>query len=157
VAETVAEIFPCELIAHRHGCSTSKVAEALAAVVQVPLLRCASDRRRHGKLATERLKQFRETRKVWDVGERDRERLRRERIRRGGAGNRVGGGGGHGETDRDEEKVGNEVKSEESRSVFVPPAPGQPSVLAMAQMMGPMDLPDVLTGDGVFTGQWWQA
>ncbi|RKU47706.1 hypothetical protein DL546_009390 [Coniochaeta pulveracea] len=155
VAETATEIFPYELVARRHGCAAFKVVEALAAVVQVPLLRCATDKRRAGKLGAERVKEVREMRKVWAVRERERERLRKEQEKRGeisGAGEKVGEGSGGMKSGQG--RVGDREKSKEPRSVVVPPAPGQPSVLEVAQMLGPMEMPDVLAGNGVFTVQW---
>jgi stalled ribosome alternative rescue factor ArfA len=156
VAETATEIFPYELIARRHGCATFKVVEALAAVVQVPLLRCAIDKRRAGKLGAERVKEVREMRKAWGVRERERERLRKEQERRCEiTGDGVRSQEGNGGEERDGENTRQQEKSTESRSVFVSPAPGQPSALDVAQMLGPMEMPGVLTGNGVFTGQWW--
>jgi hypothetical protein len=65
VAETVEEIFPFEEVARRHGVLPRKIIDALAAVVQLPLLRCATDKRRAGKLGAERMKEYREARKLW--------------------------------------------------------------------------------------------
>lgn len=124
VAETVSEIFPYELMARRHGCAAHKVVEALAAVVQVPLLRCASDKRRAGKLGGERMREIREARKVW-VG--------RERGRDGEEGGR---------------------QTEDTTSSRGPAVVGQPSAFDIATLLGPVDAPDVLMGEGVFMGSW---
>jgi hypothetical protein len=60
VAETVEAVFPYAEVATRHGVAPSKVAEALAGVVLLPLLRCATDKRRAGQLAQERMREYRD-------------------------------------------------------------------------------------------------
>jgi len=68
VAETVEAVFPYTDVATRHGVAPSKVAEALSGVVLLPLLRCASDKRRAGPLAQERMKEYRDVRQDWQAG-----------------------------------------------------------------------------------------
>ncbi|KAI5868540.1 hypothetical protein GGS23DRAFT_35780 [Durotheca rogersii] len=58
VAETCQERFPFEEVARRHGVAVEKVLEVFAAIIQVPLLRCPTDRRRAGKLATARVREY---------------------------------------------------------------------------------------------------
>lgn len=62
VAETVELCFPYNDVAARHGVTPAKVAEALSGVVLLPLLRVAGDKRRAGKLAQERMREYREVR-----------------------------------------------------------------------------------------------
>ncbi|KAI1183128.1 hypothetical protein F5B17DRAFT_443701 [Nemania serpens] len=58
VAETCQEKFPFEEVAKRHKVPVDKVFDVFAAIIQVPLLRCPTDRRRQGKLATARVKEY---------------------------------------------------------------------------------------------------
>ncbi|KAI1197906.1 hypothetical protein F5X97DRAFT_164025 [Nemania serpens] len=58
VAETCQEKFPFEEVAKRHNVPVDKVFDIFAAIIQVPLLRCPTDRRRQGKLATARIKEY---------------------------------------------------------------------------------------------------
>ncbi|KAI1113157.1 hypothetical protein F5Y14DRAFT_232146 [Nemania sp. NC0429] len=58
VAETCQEKFPFEEVAKRHNVPIDKVFDVFAAIIQVPLLRCPTDRRRQGKLATARIKEY---------------------------------------------------------------------------------------------------
>ncbi|KAK5634461.1 hypothetical protein RRF57_010174 [Xylaria bambusicola] len=63
VAETCQEKFPFEEVAKRHNVTINKVFDIFAAIIQVPLLRCPKDRRRQGKLATERMKEYNKAKK----------------------------------------------------------------------------------------------
>ncbi|KAI1755565.1 hypothetical protein F4782DRAFT_488974 [Xylaria castorea] len=58
VAETCQEKFPFEEVAKRHNVPVDKVFDVFAAIIQVPLLRCPTDRRRPGRLATARIKEY---------------------------------------------------------------------------------------------------
>ncbi|KAI2620011.1 hypothetical protein GGR54DRAFT_602160 [Hypoxylon sp. NC1633] len=58
VAETCQEKFPFEEVAKRHNVPVEKVFDVFAAIIQVPLLRCPTDRRRAGRLATTRVKEY---------------------------------------------------------------------------------------------------
>ncbi|KAK1834216.1 hypothetical protein QBC39DRAFT_399245 [Podospora conica] len=62
VAETVERCFPYSEVAARHNVTPAKVEEALSAVVLLPALRCATDKRRAGKLAQDRMKVYRDVR-----------------------------------------------------------------------------------------------
>ncbi|OTB03360.1 hypothetical protein M426DRAFT_23919 [Hypoxylon sp. CI-4A] len=64
VAETCQERFPFEDVAKRHNVPVEKVFDVFAAIIQVPLLRCPTDRRRAGKLATGRVKEYNRAKKV---------------------------------------------------------------------------------------------
>ena len=44
-----------------------KVEEIFKAVIQLPLLRCPTDKRRQGKLATARMKEYSRAKKQWQV------------------------------------------------------------------------------------------
>lgn len=63
VAETCQEKFPFEAVAQRHDTTVEKVADVFAAIIQVPLLRCLKDRRRAGRLAHERVKEYNKTKR----------------------------------------------------------------------------------------------
>ncbi|KAI1430379.1 hypothetical protein F5Y12DRAFT_20479 [Xylaria sp. FL1777] len=63
VAETCQEKFPFEEVAKRHNVPVDKVFDVFAAIIQVPLLRCPTDRRRQGRLATARIKEYNKAKK----------------------------------------------------------------------------------------------
>jgi hypothetical protein len=63
VAETCQEKFPFEEVAKRHNVPVDKVFDIFAAIIQVPLLRCPTDRRRPGRLATARIKEYNKAKK----------------------------------------------------------------------------------------------
>ncbi|RYP00995.1 hypothetical protein DL766_003915 [Monosporascus sp. MC13-8B] len=67
VAETCQEKFPFEEVAQRHNAPVEKVFDVFAAIIQVPLLRCPTDRRRPGRLATSRIREY--TRAKRDIQE----------------------------------------------------------------------------------------
>lgn len=64
VAETCQEKFPFEEVAKRHNVPVEKVFDVFAAIIQVPLLRCPTDRRRAGRLATSRVKEYTRAKKA---------------------------------------------------------------------------------------------
>ncbi|KAI2626182.1 hypothetical protein GGS21DRAFT_276733 [Xylaria nigripes] len=64
VAETCQEKFPFEEVAKRHNVTVEKVFDVFAAIIQVPLLRCPTDRRRAGRLATARIKEYNKAKKA---------------------------------------------------------------------------------------------
>ncbi|KAI2607431.1 uncharacterized protein GGS25DRAFT_333553 [Hypoxylon fragiforme] len=64
VAETCQERFPFEEVAKRHNVPVEKVFDVFAAIIQVPLLRCPTDRRRAGRLATTRVKEYTRAKKA---------------------------------------------------------------------------------------------
>jgi stalled ribosome alternative rescue factor ArfA len=143
VAELVAEIFPFEIVARQHGTLPRKVAEALAAVVQVPLLRCATDKRRTGKLGSERMKEFREARKGWVAMVREWEREKE--------------GEKDAEGEVDDEVVGNSAVGRGTGQAVDPRAvsqPGEPSALDVALMLPPTNMPAQMLRENFFTGPW---
>ncbi|KAI1142266.1 hypothetical protein F5Y05DRAFT_219941 [Hypoxylon sp. FL0543] len=64
VAETCQEKFPFEEVAKRHNVPVEKVFDVFAAIIQVPLLRCPTDRRRAGRLATTRVREYTRAKKA---------------------------------------------------------------------------------------------
>lgn len=132
IAETVEEIFPFEEVARRHGVVQRKVVEALAAVVQVPLLRCTTDKRRAGKLGSERMKEYREARKAWIAKETEAGRLAKGM----GANTPAGASGSDGQ-----ERDGKEAAT----SVL--------TVMELVDLLPPTELPSPLTKDA-FIGPW---
>ncbi|OBR09112.1 hypothetical protein CH63R_07877 [Colletotrichum higginsianum IMI 349063] len=63
IADTCLDIFPFAEVAKRHNQPEQKVRDIFAAVIQVPLLRCPTDKRRAGKLGTARVKEFNQAKK----------------------------------------------------------------------------------------------
>jgi hypothetical protein len=64
IAETCQEVFPFAAVAERHGIPLQKVFDTFSAIIQLPLLRNADDRRRHGSLGKRRMKEYRDARKA---------------------------------------------------------------------------------------------
>ncbi len=125
IAETCLEIFPYAEVARRHAVSRQRVADVFAAIIQLPLLRCPTDKRRVGKLGIARMKEYNKGRK--DVAQKKAD------DRAAGHGQQPQQQGGDKETT----------------------APSTPSIYEVAQSMGPMELPaDVLRGGGGFRGPW---
>ncbi|POS79297.1 hypothetical protein DHEL01_v202300 [Diaporthe helianthi] len=58
IAETCEALFPWDEVAERHNVPRQKVLDTFAAIVQLPLIRCTTDKKRHGRLATNRLKDY---------------------------------------------------------------------------------------------------
>lgn len=139
VAETVEEIFPFEEVARRHGVLQRKVVEALAAVVQVPLLRCATDKRRPGKLGSERMKEYREARKAWITKETEAGKFAKGTV--------ISPAGGSGRGPR--EDAGKDGQEKDGREI----AASAPTAMQLVDMLPPTDLPSTLTNDAV-TGPW---
>lgn len=148
-AELVAEIFPYEVVARQHGTLPRKVAEALAAVVQVPLLRCATDKRRTGKLGSDRMKEFREARKGWIAMVREWEKEDDD-----------GEDDAEGETDEEAVAGKNGTGVVGRGTVQAPPdpravsQPGEPSALNVALLLPPTEMPAQLLRGDFFTGPW---
>ncbi|KAK2058881.1 hypothetical protein LY76DRAFT_626213 [Colletotrichum caudatum] len=63
VADTCFSVFPFAEVAKRHNQPEQKVRDIFSAVIQVPLLRCPTDKRRAGKLGTARVKEFNQAKK----------------------------------------------------------------------------------------------
>lgn len=68
IAETCEEVFPWDEVARRHGVPRQKVVDTFSAIIQLPLLRCTTDRKRHGKLATSRLREYTKAKKDAEAG-----------------------------------------------------------------------------------------
>lgn len=58
IAETCEALFPWDDVAERHNVPRQKVVDTFAAIIQLPLIRCTTDKKRHGRLATNRLKDY---------------------------------------------------------------------------------------------------
>ncbi|KAL2754387.1 hypothetical protein ACRALDRAFT_1081444 [Sodiomyces alcalophilus JCM 7366] len=63
IADTCLELFPFDEVAQRHNQPVQKVRDVFNAIIQVPLLRCATDKRRAGKLGTARVREFNQARR----------------------------------------------------------------------------------------------
>ncbi|GKT45699.1 uncharacterized protein ColSpa_05880 [Colletotrichum spaethianum] len=63
IADTCLNVFPFAELAKRHNQPEQKVRDIFSAVIQVPLLRCPTDKRRAGKLGTARVKEFNQAKK----------------------------------------------------------------------------------------------
>ncbi|OHE94738.1 hypothetical protein CORC01_09955 [Colletotrichum orchidophilum] len=63
IADTCLNMFPFQEVAKRHNQPEQKVRDIFSAVIQVPLLRCPTDKRRAGKLGTTRVKEFTQAKK----------------------------------------------------------------------------------------------
>lgn len=63
IAETCEDVFPWDEVAQRHGVPRAKIVETFSAIIQLPLLRCTTDKKRHGKLATSRLREYTKAKK----------------------------------------------------------------------------------------------
>ncbi|OLN97329.1 hypothetical protein CCHL11_01072 [Colletotrichum chlorophyti] len=63
IADTCLNLFPFAEVAKRHNQPEQKVRDIFAAVIQVPALRCPTDKRRAGKLGTARVKEFNQAKK----------------------------------------------------------------------------------------------
>ncbi|KAL0933225.1 uncharacterized protein CTRU02_212188 [Colletotrichum truncatum] len=63
IADTCLDLFPFDAVAKRHNQPEQKVRDIFSAIIQVPLLRCNTDKRRAGKLGTARVKEFNQAKK----------------------------------------------------------------------------------------------
>ncbi|KAH9887836.1 hypothetical protein F4778DRAFT_786205 [Xylariomycetidae sp. FL2044] len=126
VAETCQERFPFEEVAKRHNTTLDKVFNVFAAIIQVPLLRCPTDRRRPGRLGTARVKEYAKAKK-------DMQQQQLETSRGGGAGGGKGVGGVEKEKEKEREK-GKEREKERETIVVTP--------LDIANRLGVVDFPE---------------
>ncbi|CAG8957341.1 hypothetical protein HYFRA_00010766 [Hymenoscyphus fraxineus] len=98
IAETCQEVFPFALVAERHNKPIQKVFDAFAAIIQLPLLRNADDKRRHGSLGKRRMKEYRDARKAMALAREEELKARRDMLATGaeaqfGSGRRPGRNG----------------------------------------------------------------
>ncbi|KAH6687756.1 hypothetical protein F5X68DRAFT_190315 [Plectosphaerella plurivora] len=63
MAETCLESFPFDEFAERHNQSPKRIREIFEAIIQMPLLRCPTDKRRAGKVATAKMKEYTQAKK----------------------------------------------------------------------------------------------
>ncbi|CAL3967966.1 hypothetical protein PZA11_006978 [Diplocarpon coronariae] len=66
IAETCQEMFPFAVVAERHDVAIQKVFDTFSAIIQLPLLRNADDRRRHGSLGKRRNKEYRDAKRAME-------------------------------------------------------------------------------------------
>ncbi|KAL2065523.1 hypothetical protein VTL71DRAFT_3193 [Oculimacula yallundae] len=66
IAETCQELLPFAELAERHEVPIQKVFDAFSAIIQLPLLRNADDRRRHGSLGKRRMKEYRNAKRAME-------------------------------------------------------------------------------------------
>ena len=66
IAETCQENFPFAAIAERHKLPIQKVFDTFSAIIQLPLLRSADDKRRHGSLGKGRMKEYKDAKKAME-------------------------------------------------------------------------------------------
>jgi hypothetical protein len=81
IAEICQQVFPFAEVAKRHNMPVQKVHNTFSAVIQLPLLRHASDNRRHGSLGKQRIREFREAKKAMERALKEEERKRRGRAK----------------------------------------------------------------------------
>ncbi|PMD25788.1 hypothetical protein NA56DRAFT_655219 [Hyaloscypha hepaticicola] len=66
IAETCQDLFPFAEVADRHSVPIKKVFDTFSAIIQLPLLGNADDRRRHGSLGKQRMREYRDARKAME-------------------------------------------------------------------------------------------
>ncbi|RDL36169.1 uncharacterized protein BP5553_06781 [Venustampulla echinocandica] len=66
IAETCQELFPFAEVAARHNKPIQRVIDTFSAIIQIPLLRNAEDRRRHGSLGKRRMREYRDAKKAME-------------------------------------------------------------------------------------------
>lgn len=81
IAETCQEMFPFEAVAERHDVAIQKVFDTFSAIIQLPLLRNADDRRRHGSLGKRRTKEYRDARRAMQKAQEDERKAEMKAMR----------------------------------------------------------------------------
>ncbi|KAF4632439.1 hypothetical protein G7Y89_g5682 [Cudoniella acicularis] len=66
IAETCQYHFPFAAVAHCHNVPIEKVFDTFSGIIQLPLLRHADDRRRHGSLGKQRMKEYRDAKNAME-------------------------------------------------------------------------------------------
>ena len=88
IAETCQDLFPFAEVAERHSVPIKKVFDTFSAIIQLPLLRNADDRRRHGSLGKQRMREYRDARKAMEkaqeAGRKAEMRVMRARVEEAG-------------------------------------------------------------------------
>lgn len=77
-------MFPFAAVAQRHGQPIQKIFDTFSAIIQLPLLRNADDRRRHGSLGKRRVKEYKDAKRAMEKS-REAERKARLRVSRASA------------------------------------------------------------------------
>jgi hypothetical protein len=73
IAETCQENFPFAAVAERHQVPIQRVFDTFSAIIQLPLLRSASDDRRHGSLGKRRMSEFKDAKKAMEMAMKDKD------------------------------------------------------------------------------------
>ncbi|KAL5331829.1 hypothetical protein ACEPPN_001367 [Leptodophora sp. 'Broadleaf-Isolate-01'] len=81
IAETCQELFPFAEVAERHEVPIQKVFDTFSAIIQLPLLRNADDRRRHGSLGKRRMKEYRDAKRAMDKAQEAARKAQKEDTR----------------------------------------------------------------------------
>ncbi|PVH81990.1 hypothetical protein DL98DRAFT_587002 [Cadophora sp. DSE1049] len=81
VAETCQELFPFAEVAERHEAPIQKVFDTFSAIIQLPLLRNADDRRRHGSLGKRRMKEYRDAKKAMEKAQEAKRKAQMKEMR----------------------------------------------------------------------------
>jgi len=131
IAETCLDMFPFAEVARRHAVSRQRVHDVFAAVIQLPLLRCPTDKRRVGKLGITRMKEYNKAKKDLTA---EKQRVAAQKTAQKQAKSGAAGG--------------------QQRPQQQPAAPTQepPNLYEVAQYMGPLDVPDEFRQG--FPGPW---
>lgn len=137
IAETCLEMFPYAEVARRHAVSRQRVMDVFAAVIQLPLLRCPTDKRRVGKLGITRMKELNKAKKDLQAEKAAVAAAASKSAPSSGRSGSGGGGGGDPPAFAAPGRVG--------------PAP-PPNLYEIAQFMGPLDPPEPMKHG--FPGPW---
>ncbi|KAG4439630.1 hypothetical protein IFR05_004879 [Cadophora sp. M221] len=81
VAETCQELFPFAKVAERHEVPIQKVYDTFSAIIQLPLLRNADDRRRNGSLGKRRMKEYRDAKKAMEKAQEAARKTQKQDVR----------------------------------------------------------------------------
>ncbi|KAI9050565.1 hypothetical protein LZ554_005726 [Drepanopeziza brunnea f. sp. 'monogermtubi'] len=81
IAETCQEMFPFAAVAERHDVAIQKVFDTFSAIIQLPLLRNADDRRRHGSLGKRRTKEYRDAKRAMQKAQEDERKTEMKAMR----------------------------------------------------------------------------
>jgi hypothetical protein len=82
IAQTCQDTFPFALVAKRHNQTTQKDFDVFSAVIQLPLLRSATDDQRYGELGAVRMKEFRAAKKIAVAQQKEKENADRKAAKK---------------------------------------------------------------------------
>lgn len=141
IADTCEGIFPWDEVAKRHGVPRVKVVETFAAIIQLPLLRCTTDKKKHGKLATSRLREYTKAKKDVEAANTSSSAAKTPTATPAPQANPFRPPQSHHASQPQASQAG----ATQNRSLL-------PGVLEMASTMAPLGLPSTLTNG--LTGPW---